>query len=186
MLRYSTCRSCQCLIRPNHWIERLVLFRNRVLLRMKVNRIVKWFVERAIRTRDTYQLNKSKVVQRCLYSYRQRYSPSQWSKCCGFRRCSKQFASRGQKYQTCLILSSRPRKANFSPKFSRKHEETDEQTASRWSMLSREDKIKDVWYFWPREANSSLCAAIVVNLTKQSKIYKCQSALMAVKGLMGT
>ena len=115
MLRYSTCRSCQCLIWPNHWIERLVLFRNRVLLRMKVNRIVKWFVERAIRTRDTYQLNKSKVVQRCLYSYRQRYSPSQWSKCCGFRRCSEQFASRGQKYQTCLILSSRPRKANFSP-----------------------------------------------------------------------
>ena len=55
------------------------------------------------------------MVQRCLYSYRQRYSPSQWSKCCGFRRCSEQFASRGQKYQTCLILSSRPRKANFSP-----------------------------------------------------------------------
>ena len=27
--------------------------------------------------------NKSKVVQRCLYSYRQRYSSSQWSKCCG-------------------------------------------------------------------------------------------------------
>ena len=97
MLRYSTCRSCQCLIRPNHWIERLVLFRNRVLLRMKVNRIVKWFVERAIRTRDTYQLNKSKVVQRCLYSYRQRYSPSQWSKCCGFRRCSEQFLPREAK-----------------------------------------------------------------------------------------
>ena len=81
-------------------------------------------------------LNKSKVVQRCLYSYRQRYSSSQWSKYCGLRSCSEQFASRGQKYQTCLILSSRPRKANFSPKFSRTREETDEQTASRWSMLS--------------------------------------------------
>ena len=28
-------------------------------------------------------INKSKVVQPCLYSYRQRYLSSQWSKCCG-------------------------------------------------------------------------------------------------------
>ena len=28
------------------------------------------------------RFNKSKVVQSCLYSYRQRYSSSQWSKCC--------------------------------------------------------------------------------------------------------
>ena len=37
---------------------------------------------------------------------------------------SEEFASRGQKYQTCLILSSRPREANFSPKFTRTREET--------------------------------------------------------------
>ena len=29
------------------------------------------------------KFHKSKVVQRCLYSYRQRHSSSQWSKCCG-------------------------------------------------------------------------------------------------------
>ena len=33
-------------------------------------------------------VNKSKVVQRCLYSYWQRYSSSQWSKCCGLTRQS--------------------------------------------------------------------------------------------------
>ena len=32
--------------------------------------------------------NKSKVVQRCLYSYWQRYSSLQWSKCCGLTRRS--------------------------------------------------------------------------------------------------
>ena len=36
-----------------------------------------------------HKLNKSKVVQRCLYSYRQRYSSSQWSKCCGLTRRSR-------------------------------------------------------------------------------------------------
>ena len=35
------------------------------------------------------QFNKSKVVERCLYSYRQRYSSSQWSKCCGLTRRSR-------------------------------------------------------------------------------------------------
>ena len=35
------------------------------------------------------RFNKSKVVQRCLYSYRQRYSSSQWSKCCGLTRRSR-------------------------------------------------------------------------------------------------
>ena len=34
------------------------------------------------------KINKSKVVHRCLYSYRQRYSSSQWSKCCGLTKCS--------------------------------------------------------------------------------------------------
>ena len=29
-----------------------------------------------------FLFNKSKVVQRCLYSYRRQYSSSQWSKCC--------------------------------------------------------------------------------------------------------
>ena len=48
----------------------------------------------------------------------------------------EEFASRGQKYQTCLILSSRPREANFSPKFPRTREETAEQNASRGSLLS--------------------------------------------------
>ena len=33
--------------------------------------------------------NKSNVVWRCLYSYRQRYSSSQWSKCCGLTRRSR-------------------------------------------------------------------------------------------------
>ena len=33
--------------------------------------------------------NKSKGVQCCLYSYRQRYSSSRWSKCCGLTRCSQ-------------------------------------------------------------------------------------------------
>ena len=35
-----------------------------------------------------FKFNKSKVVQRCLFSYRQRYSSSQWSKCCGLTRRS--------------------------------------------------------------------------------------------------
>ena len=35
------------------------------------------------------KLNKSKVVHCCLYSYRQRYSSSQWSKCCGLTRRSR-------------------------------------------------------------------------------------------------
>ena len=48
----------------------------------------------------------------------------------------EEFVSRGQKYQTCLILSSRPREANFSPQFPRTREETAEQTASRGSLLS--------------------------------------------------
>ena len=48
----------------------------------------------------------------------------------------EKFVSRGQKYQTCLILSSRPREANFSPQFPRTREETAEQTASRGSLLS--------------------------------------------------
>ena len=33
--------------------------------------------------------------------------------------------------------------------------------AGEIASRGREDKIKHVWYFWPREANSSLCAAIV-------------------------
>ena len=49
---------------------------------------------------------------------------------------SEEFASRGQKNQTCLILSSRPRKANFSPKFPRTRVEMAGQTASRGSLLS--------------------------------------------------
>ena len=49
---------------------------------------------------------------------------------------SEEFDSRSQKYQTCLILSSRPREANCSPKFSRTREETAEQTASWGSFLS--------------------------------------------------
>ena len=35
-----------------------------------------------------FKFDKSKVVQRCLFSYRQRYSSSQWSKCCGLTRRS--------------------------------------------------------------------------------------------------
>ena len=49
---------------------------------------------------------------------------------------SEEFALRGQKCQTCLILSSRPREVNFSPQFLRTREETAEQTASRGSLLS--------------------------------------------------
>ena len=49
---------------------------------------------------------------------------------------SEESASRGQKYQTCLILFSRPRETNFSPQFPRTREETAEQTASRGSLLS--------------------------------------------------
>ena len=41
---------------------------------------------------------------------------------------SEEFASRDLKYQTCLILSSRLREANFSPKCPRTREETAEQT----------------------------------------------------------
>ena len=36
-----------------------------------------------------FLINKSNVVWRCLYSYRQRYSSSQWSKCCGLTRRSR-------------------------------------------------------------------------------------------------
>ena len=36
----------------------------------------------------------------------------------------EEFASLGQKYQACLILSSRPREANSSPKFPCTREET--------------------------------------------------------------
>ena len=49
---------------------------------------------------------------------------------------SEEFASWSQKYQTCLILSSRPREANFSPKLPRTREKTAEHTASRGSLLS--------------------------------------------------
>ena len=43
---------------------------------------------------------------------------------------NEKFASRGEKYQTCLTFSSRPREANFSLKVPRTREETAEQTAS--------------------------------------------------------
>ena len=49
---------------------------------------------------------------------------------------NEEFALQGEKYQTCLILSSRPREVNFSPQFPRTCEETAEQTASRGSLLS--------------------------------------------------
>ena len=49
---------------------------------------------------------------------------------------NEEFASRGEKYQTCLILSSRSREANFSPKVPHTREEMAEQTASRDSLLS--------------------------------------------------
>ena len=49
---------------------------------------------------------------------------------------SEECALRGQKYQTCLILSSRPGAANFPPQFPRTREETAEQTALRGSFLS--------------------------------------------------
>ena len=49
---------------------------------------------------------------------------------------SGESASRGQKYQTWLILFSRPRRANFAAQFPRKREETAEETASRSSLLS--------------------------------------------------
>ena len=48
----------------------------------------------------------------------------------------EEFVSRGQKYQTCLISSSRPREASFSPQFPRTREATAEQTASPGSLLS--------------------------------------------------
>ena len=35
-------------------------------------------------------VNKSNVVWHCLYSYRQRYMSSQWSKCCGVTRRSRE------------------------------------------------------------------------------------------------
>ena len=53
-----------------------------------------------------------------------------------FAAHSKEFASRGKKYQTSLIFSSRPREANFSPKIRRTREETAELTASRGILLS--------------------------------------------------
>ena len=49
---------------------------------------------------------------------------------------SEEFASRGKKYQTGLIFSSRPREANFSPKIRRTREETAELPASRGILLS--------------------------------------------------
>ena len=49
---------------------------------------------------------------------------------------SEESTSWGQKYKTCLILSSRPREAPFPPQFPRTREETAEQTASRGSLLS--------------------------------------------------
>ena len=50
---------------------------------------------------------------------------------------SEDISSRGQKYQTCLILSSLPHEANFSPQFPHtRDEETAEQTASLGSLLS--------------------------------------------------
>ena len=49
---------------------------------------------------------------------------------------SEEFASRGKKYQTSFIFSSRTREANFSPKIRRTREETAELTASRGILLS--------------------------------------------------
>ena len=49
---------------------------------------------------------------------------------------SEELASRGLKYQTYLISSSRFSEANFSLQFPRKREETAEQTATRGSLLS--------------------------------------------------
>ena len=53
-----------------------------------------------------------------------------------FAAHSEEFASRGKKYQTSFILSSRPREANFPPKIRRTREETAELTASRGILLS--------------------------------------------------
>ena len=54
-------------------------------------------------------------------------------------------------------LSKLPREAVCSGVSSRVRGNCCEKLALR----GREDKIKHVWYFWPREANSSMCAAIV-------------------------
>ena len=54
-------------------------------------------------------------------------------------------------------LSKLPREAVCSAISSRVLEKCGEKFAAR----VREDKIKHVWYFWPRKASSSLCAAIV-------------------------
>ena len=49
-----------------------------------------------------------------------------------------------------------PREAAGSAVSSRVRQSFGEKFASR----GREDKIKQVGYFWPREVNSSMCAAI--------------------------
>ena len=54
-------------------------------------------------------------------------------------------------------LSKVPREAVCSAVSSRVRQSFGEKFASR----GREDKIRHVGYFWPREANSSMCAAIV-------------------------
>ena len=40
-------------------------------------------------------INKSKVVQQCLYSFRQRYSSSQWWKCCALHKSTTIFSTKG-------------------------------------------------------------------------------------------
>ena len=54
-------------------------------------------------------------------------------------------------------LSKLPGEAVCSAVASRVRGNCGEKLASR----GREDEIKHVWYFWPRETNSSMCAAIV-------------------------
>ena len=55
---------------------------------------------------------------------------------CSFIGCLIKPSSARFSRKTCLILSSGPREANFSPQLPRTREETVEQTASRGSLLS--------------------------------------------------
>ena len=64
-----------------------------LVLRLRANILCIYFLkERRSHTKignfKSLKFNESKVIQRCLYSGRQRYSSSQWSKCCGPRESS--------------------------------------------------------------------------------------------------
>ena len=125
-------------------------------------------------------INKSKVVQRCLYSFRQRYSSSQWSKCCGLTRRSR--VSLPQ-YSTSkkVFISERDQNHNSKKKqaLSTTFSQYDwfiSQNERSWLAITLRDKLTQAWReqrcldsYRQRQISQSDCE-ITSNCGKKSNI----------------